>query len=92
MIDLDALAAEGEGEPFTFSWAGDTYSMPTLAQLPWTVASEIVGDLPTPDKLALILGDEPFERFKAKPCSAAKLRALLNAYLDHQGLGGPGES
>lgn len=92
MIDLDALAAEGEGEPFRFTWAGDTYEMPTLMQLPWTVAGAIFGDLPSAEKLKLILGDETFERFKAKPCSAGKLRALLDAYMTFQGLGGLGES
>lgn len=86
MIDLETLAAEGESEPFRFNWAGDTYEMPTFAQLPWTVVDQVMAGQASTERLRLIMGDEQFERFKAKPCPAGKLKALMDLYWAHMGV------
>lgn len=86
MIDLDTLAAEAEGEPFRFRWAGDEYAIPLLDQLPWTVTNQITRGQGAVERMGLLLGDEQYERFAAKPCSTAKLRALFEAYMAANGV------
>jgi hypothetical protein len=88
-FDLDALEVEGEGaEPFTFTYKGETFTMPLAASMPWQdqLALESAGQS---ESLRLILGDQ-YERFERLPMSAGRLGKLLEAWLAHQGLK-PGE-
>ncbi len=89
-FDLDALEVEGEdGEPFAFTYKGETYTMPLAAAMPWQdqIALEAAG---TVDSLKLILGDEQYAKFEKQPMSAGRLAKLLERWLEHQGLK-PGE-
>jgi hypothetical protein len=87
VIDLDTLAVEGEGdEPFRFQWQGEQYEIPLFTQLPWPVVGQITHGQDATERMALLLGDEQLERFTAKPCSSAKLRALFDAYMAANGV------
>jgi hypothetical protein len=85
-FDLDALEVEGEdGEPFTFTYQGETYTMPNATAMPWQdqLALETAD---TTESLRLILGDEQFTRFQKQPMSAGRLNALISKWMEHQGL------
>jgi hypothetical protein len=87
MIDLDTLAVEGEGdEPFRFQWQGEPYTIPLLTQLPWPVVGQITRGQNAVERMRLLLGDEQYERFAAKPCSSAKLRKLFELYMELNGV------
>jgi hypothetical protein len=89
-FDLDALEVEGEnGEPFTFTYKGESYTMPNAAAMPWQdqIALETAN---TVESLRLILGDEQFGRFQKQAMSAGRLNGLIRKWMDHQGLK-PGE-
>jgi hypothetical protein len=85
-FDLDALEVEGEdGKPFTFTYKGETYTMPVATAMPWQdqLALETAT---TAESLRLILGDEQFTRFQKQPMSAGRLNALIGKWMEHQGL------
>jgi hypothetical protein len=89
-FDLDALEVEGEdAEPFTFTYKGEKFSMPTAQAMPWQdqVALETATEA---ESLRLILGAEQYDRLAKLPMSAARMGKLITAWTKYQGLK-PGE-
>lgn len=89
-FDLDALEVEEEnGAPFTFTYKGDTYSMPTAQAMPWQ--DQMALETATAaESMRLILGDDQYERLSKQPMSTARMAKLIEAWSKHQGLK-PGE-
>lgn len=84
-FDLDAVVAEGEGnpEPFEFTFGGDSY------QLPPRIDIRAIGRLQQGDvldALKVMLGDEQHARLMASPAvfNDTRFAALLEAYAAHQ--------
>lgn len=93
-FDLNAVAAEALGEPFTFTWGdGDEqreFSIGRDVDIRWLTSLQ-GGNLRT--ALIRLLGADQFAEFDAtsKPFGAEHFSALVKAYNEHLG-GGPGKS
>jgi hypothetical protein len=85
-FDLDALEVEGEdGKPFTFTYKGETYTMPVAAAMPWQDQLALE-EADSRESLRLILGDEQFKRFQKQPMSTARFAALIEQWKKYQGI------
>ena len=90
-FDLDkasAAAAEAAGDPFTFTWAGESFTVPPAKQ--WTVAivaPAAAGQII--ETMELLLGDQ-WEAFRKGEPTLATIEALFQAVAADQGLT-PGE-
>lgn len=84
-FDLDAVASEAAREPFTFTFGGDTYTLPPDVDLR-IIGSLTSGDIT--DALRRMLGEEQWKKLEASPAvlTSDRFSALLNAYLAHSGL------
>lgn len=89
-FDLDAVIAEGAGDPFTFTFDGDVYAMPAdfdLRVIPLMSTGDMLGTL------RQLLGDEQMDRLESSPKTfgVRAFYATLDAYVRHLGLGSMGE-
>jgi hypothetical protein len=94
VFDLDAVAKEASGEPFTFTLGGEQFELPVLTGLDRREFARFLGAIKGEDidgALALLLGGQGWARFDALPITMEQVNKLLEAYLAHQGLT-PGES
>lgn len=84
-FDLDAVANEAEGEPFEFTFGGESYTLAASVDVR-AAAMLQVGRLDT--AFRLMLGEEQWERMTASPAvfNGKKLDALLDAYGKHIGI------
>lgn len=89
-FDLDALEHEANGEPFTFRFGGEVYSLPASPDLR-AIASLEAQRLD--DALLRLLGEEQYGRLMASPATfdAPTFETLLEAYREHLGVA-PGNS
>lgn len=90
VFDLDAVASEAKGDPFTFRWAGEEWTLPPVKSVDWRDAralerGEIEAAFPK------LMGAEQFNRFATHRLDIDGLGKLVAAYMKHQGLT-PGES
>jgi hypothetical protein len=86
IFDLDAVAAEGQDEPFRFRFGGEVYEMPPLdlrqaAKLDDTGGSAV-------DMFRLLLGDEQWQRMEAAEARLTQpmFLELLDRYTKHTGI------
>lgn len=84
-FDLDAVAAEANGEPFEFTFGGDTYTLPPSVDLR-VVGALTAGDVT--DALRRLLGAEQWAKLDASDAvfTADQFKALFDAYLAHCGM------
>lgn len=86
-VDIDAIAIEDEGpEPFRFNRGEEEFAMATLLQLDWRDQERVLFGTNTTERLRILLGEEQFDRFVAKPLTTARLIKLLDLWFDYQGL------
>lgn len=80
-FDLDALAAEADGEPFTFIFGGETYELPPRIDFRVGVALREGDEY---EAIRRMLGDQ-WDRVLASDAvfTGALAGQLLRAYLDH---------
>jgi hypothetical protein len=90
--DLDALIVEDEdAPPWRFKWAGKVYEMALMATMPVQTQLDIEG-APIEDQMRLILGDVEFADLISvkgaggRAMTAGRMRDLVTAYMEHQGL------
>jgi hypothetical protein len=95
-FDLDAVVADGEGEPFRFTWGGKEFSLPPLIGLPIDRQITIVEVIEKLDgkaedvtailnALTLVVGQEMLgELSAARPLSTVGVVRLLGAWMAHQ--------
>jgi hypothetical protein len=84
VFDLDALAAEEEGEPFRFTFGGQEFA--ATAFDPRALTAFAAGDTVT--AFRRMLGTEQAARFEAidEPLTMGRLKALVTAWSEHFGL------
>lgn len=87
MFDLDALEAEALGEPFTFQWKGETYTMPVDMPLE---AGRMFGT-DSIEAFRLALGADVWDGMPEPP-GVEMSKALVDAYLEHHGFKDSGKS
>lgn len=88
-FDLDAVA--NDGEPFEFTFGGETFSFPADAPMAFNSLISEGHDL---EGFRLLFGDEQWARVEAMPdkLGTRKARALLKAYNEHLGFASSGGS
>ena len=90
IFDLDALENEAEGrKPFQFSLGGDVFELPFLMDMDWQDQLRLETS-PETDAVRVILGDQ-YKKFEQHKCSVRQLKALIEAWMQHQGVD-PGKS
>lgn len=89
--DLDALVADEDGQPFTFRFGGEDYTLPPRIDLRAVAALE--GNR-YDAALRMLLGPDQWDRMQQSDAvfDQPKFEALFNAYGRHQGVDGLGES
>lgn len=93
-FNLDSLTAEARGEdtaePFRFRFGGEDYECPPRLDVR-AMAAMTEGRIG--DALRMLVGEDQWARIEKSPApfDDRHLKALLNAYMTHQG-GQPGES
>ena len=84
-FDLDAVEAEAERTPFTFTLKGEMFTMLAPEDVDWRA----LADTEAPDWLynyvGALLGDD-FERFQQHAVPQWKLNKLLEACQEHYGV------
>lgn len=93
-FDLDAVVKEDPGAPFDFIFGGEKYQLPPQPDV-LAMAALAAGSGPKVEEgLRKLFGVEQHRRLMASPevLSGEKLDALLNAYQEHLGGVGLGES
>jgi hypothetical protein len=85
VCDLDALDADEAGEPFTFRFGGEDYTLPPKIDLRAVAALE--GNR-YDAALRMLLGPVQYERMQQASAvfDQRKFEALFNAYGAHQGV------
>jgi hypothetical protein len=98
-IDLDkakAARAEATGERHTFTWQGDTYTLPPELPVEFLEATGAMARGNPPDIMAMarsLFADEPtWEKFRAGDPTANDVVELLNVVGQLYGFGSLGES
>jgi hypothetical protein len=89
-FDLDALEAEAQDEPFTFTLAGEVFTMLSPEEVDWRVADNLSNGDGIQHFVSDLLGDD-FKRFAKHKVSSRQLAALIEACTTHYGIT-PGES
>lgn len=94
-FDLDKVMAEEEAaapDPFTFTFDGETYTMPPLSDVRAIMKIEQDGDLH--GGMQQLMGAEQWHRLKASPklLSTKAIVRLYNEYIVHSNGVSPGES
>lgn len=84
-FDLDALATDPDGEPFTFHWNAELFTLQTFKQMEWRQQITFT-QMPMEEAMRLLLGEVQWDNFVAKPMSRGRLNALLDAWYLHQGI------
>jgi hypothetical protein len=84
-FDLDALARETEGEPFTFTFGGDEYELPAQPDVRAITAAS-AGRVE--EMLERLLGADQWARLQASPALLTQemFKGLLTAYGEHLGI------
>lgn len=91
-FNLDAVEAESAGEPFEFTFAGRTWTLPHLKDIDRRFLNAAdQGDVAAMREAFKVgLGDD-YEDFEAQPMKIRSLDALFRQWTEHSGLK-PGES
>lgn len=84
-LNLDAIANEVKGTPFTFTFDGELYTLPPSVDF---VAAAALASGDYYGGLHRLLGEKQWSRLVASPqvFSQAQFNALLTAYRDHLGI------
>ena len=84
-FDLDAVAREAEGEPFSFTFGGEEYELPPQPDI-LGAAAATGGRLDV--LLRRLLGDDQWNRLLDSPATFTNehLQALMDAYGAHLGI------
>lgn len=84
-FDVDALIAEQEGDPFTFTFGGELYTCVAEIDIR-AVRALTTGDLD--GAFEMLLGPEQRDRLMASPqvLSTRAFVAILQAYAKHSGI------
>jgi len=82
-FDLDAVARDADGEPFPFTFGGETWTLPANPDM--RAVDELTKD--PMGGLSRLLGDQ-WEAFEAVPqvFGTREFAALLDAYQSHLGV------
>lgn len=96
-FNLDALAVEESGEPFRFTWGGETFEIPLLQSMPLRKQMALLASGSPVEQINLLIGEEMLERLSSlpgadgQPMTLVRIAAVLEAYMAHQGTA-PGKS
>jgi hypothetical protein len=83
-FDLDAAAVEGV-EPFTFTFGGEVFAMPTVMGLAYEDTLAYLAAEREDQRLRLLLEPEQYERLMALAPTTGQVRALIRAWWEYQG-------
>lgn len=83
-LDLDALAAEQDREPFRFVFGGEEYEIAAEVDI---LVGSLLKQRRNDDAMRRLLGDEQWERMHRSPAvlTMEKAQALVEGWLVHCG-------
>jgi hypothetical protein len=96
-FDLDAAVTEAAGEPFAFTWGGQSFKLPSVLELDIEIQLQLIDlierlDNTNPDPKSLlsvfdlIVGKDVLAQMRAvRPVGGAALMVLVDKWLSGQG-------
>lgn len=96
-FDLDAAVADSAGEPFRFTWGGQSFTLPHVMDLAFDVQTALIAAIETidakkpdptvvADVFKLAIGEQLLaELSRAKPLSTPALVRLVMAWIEFHG-------
>lgn len=86
--DLDAAIREDRGEPFTFKFGGQEFTLPHQKDVDKTtlLVADGEGGSAILDSLRIALGNEQWGRFDAIPLSIDGVNKIYAAWNEHSGV------
>jgi hypothetical protein len=88
VFDVDALIAEAERRPFRWRWGGEVWTFPATMDIS---VVQLVDDRKALEAVEKLMGPEQWARLVDMPeiIGAVDLKAVLDRYIERQGLSAP---
>lgn len=88
VFDVDALIAEAERRPFRWRWGGEVWTFPATMDIS---VVQLVDDRKALEAVEKLMGPEQWGRLVDMPeiIGAVDLKAVLDRYIERQGLSAP---